>query len=60
MTENLLRVEDVKELAKSMADLEFAGKKEEIRSIAFQSGIVVGIFLTLGIVAVILLIQGFT
>lgn len=54
-----VRVSDIMDLANNIAKLETTREKEEIRSIAFQSGIVVGMFLTLGIVGAVLIIQGF-
>jgi hypothetical protein len=55
----VIRVADIQELSKAMAELEIINMKTEILSTGFQSGVVVGMFLTLGIVATIFLIQGF-
>jgi hypothetical protein len=55
MTE-LPSVYEIKEYANLLAEEMLANKEEEIRSSGFNTGFVAGIFITLGIVGVILLI----
>lgn len=50
-------VYEIKEYANLLAEEMLANKEEKIRSSGFNTGFVAGIFITLGIVGVILLIS---